>query len=727
MQKLAQIKHPIGAVATCRQLFSTQPTPSPRGVRFTHGIVANRTVMLPTDATALTLKQMLDGYLSCRTVMFSHRTGDAMSLYKGETLELQHAFDGKLPADGSLPPRHVAVTLLYYGECGATSSKTYLDALAHLASTPVGIENKTLGANIMRMTVLAEFEADWYARNVGRESVSSAPATADGDVQLAVRWCTGTAMHTEFGTMPCGVSLITALQTMQNFMIALKVQYRAPISDNLCVSRDNVAGDSWLISMHNATRSFANLMEGTPHVSKCDFLKRFPEIDIDDVGVFVRISERARGAAGINDPSAFHGFLVGNSAHIDDIRKHCASYRELPPPDEDTIKFCLHTCAVQTQTLQLGTRVSLYAQGGACGQSFSSSGNWLYRLDPAIVPLEAVLEHFIVTPCTRESTIPGDGRLALPNNKYINRAYALFCSTFGTTQSSVVHGAEYERRPLCPVLSSVNSESLDDRYARTAFGVDMTSRRIMVGDAYNLLAAQNAPKQLTDFLLQSTLRFGVETSLLGSLEKAAESLMAFTTKAQQECKDRDLERYKRVDEGAVLVRSKRARVEPNRSNGHPTAQQPVQPLRSKHMNHLMSIAGISKYVSNASIPTKDADAADFGAAATLLAQAVLPDASLSSAIIEAASATAKTAREFGAMNMVAAAVTMLKTDRSAYNATVFLMHAVEGDEKVNIYEVFKDGNIVTSSPGKLLETAERRVFVVRETGNGVAQLKVCEY
>ena len=169
MQKLDQIKHPVGAVATCRQLFAVQPTPMPRGISFSHGIVAHRATMLPTETSALTLRPMLEGYLSCRTLMASHVAGDALRLFNGETLELHHAFDSKAPWDGSLPPRHIAVTLLYYGKCGATSPKTYLDALAHLASTPIGLKNETLGANIMRMTVFADYEADWYAHKVGRE------------------------------------------------------------------------------------------------------------------------------------------------------------------------------------------------------------------------------------------------------------------------------------------------------------------------------------------------------------------------------------------------------------------------------------------------------------------------------------------------------------------------------------------------------------------------------
>lgn len=721
MPKLAPIQHPIGAVAACRQMFCSRPTPEPRGIEFSPGVVKHRTVMLPSDSTALTLKPMLDGYLTGRTVMFSHAVGDALRMFNSETLEIQHAFDGVLPKDGSLPPRHVACTLLYYGKCGTTMPKTYLDALAHLASTPIGLCNNTLGAAILRLSVLADYEADWYASQVRRESCSTFADIRDGVVQFCVRWVTKDGIRSEFADLPGGVGLDRGLAIMKNFMIAMKVQYRAPISDNVCVSHGSVSEDAWVTSLYNATTAFSRLMEGVPHVAKCKFLQQYPEVDIDTTRIYVRISERARGENGVHDSSAFHGFLVGNSAFMREIVEHCATYKELPPPDDDTAKYCLHTCAVQTQVMPLGTRVSTYAQGGACAQPFSTMGNWLYRLDPAIVPLEDVLRNFVVTPCTMEAAMPGDKRLEKPMHMCINRAYRLFCVTFGGTKKREMSGAEWEARPLCAITPSSHHESKEAIYARTAFGVDIpNASRVLVGDAYNVLASQNAPPQLTNLLLQSAMRFGVNTPILNSLEMAATSLVAFTSKAQQEADRNERDRNKRVAEGGLVVRTKRVRVEGSSIEG--------SRIVKKHVNSLLGIAGISKTKGKAEIPSGNLPAVEFGGAVTMLCEALIPTGATSASVVAAAAATAKSARCYGAMNAIAAATAVCKASKDALKSIVFLVHHLNTDEKVTIYKVMDDGAIFASSPGLLLECKDRRVFIVRETvGKPTAELVGCEF
>tara|TARA_B100000575_G_scaffold239340_3_gene201883 strand:- start:1148 stop:3208 length:2061 start_codon:yes stop_codon:yes gene_type:complete len=682
--------------------------------------------MVPDESAWLALKPMLDGYLTCRSVSFSHASGDALRMFNSETVELQHAFDGIVPNDGSLPPRHVAITLLFYGKCGSTMPKTYLDALAHFASAPISLCNsKTLGATIIRMSVLADFEADWFATKTKREACSTHANAEEGSVQMCVRWMTKAGMRCEFQDLPAGLGLDEALATMKNFLISMKVQHDAPISDNVCVSHGSVGPDAWITTLHRATVAFSHLMEGVPHISKCSFCRRFHDIDIDDVHIYVRISERARGDAGLNDASAFHGFLVGNSAFVDEIRKHCASHTELPSPDEETEKYCLHTCAVQTQVMPLGTRVSTYAQGGMCTQPFSSSGNWIYRLDPAIVPIEDVLKNFVITPCSIKEVMPKDTRLEKPMRACMDRAYKLFCSIFGSRREMMIPGAELEAHPLCVTTPAPQDESKEEAYARTAFGVDMSSRRVFVGDAYNILSAQNAPPQLTSLFLQSAMRFGVNTPILDCMGLAASSLAAFTSKVQQEADIKERNRYRRVSDGVLLVRAKRAPVDDADDERKKCARSRVN---KKLVNSLLTISGISKTCGKAVLPDQSAPVVDFGVAATMLSEALITPAAASEAIVSEAAATAKSARNYGAVNAVAAACAVFRATSEAVLCAVFLLHHVNNTDNVVIYEVLSNGATTASSPGLLLERSPRRVFIVRENdGCAEAELVSCSY
>jgi hypothetical protein len=640
-------------------------------------------------------------------------------MHKSETLELQDALKGVKCTDGSLPPRFVSLTLLYHGVCSSSSSKTYLDALAFFASTKLGMRAShasDLGASFFRCTVFAEMDAVWYTTAVSPETVGAKRAASNGDVQLCVRWATKDGMRSEFCDLRSSVSLDEALETIKNFVISVKVSFNAPVNDNICISHDSVTPDAWLDSMHTSTNEFAQLMEGVPHVEKCELLKtKQHTIDVGDTGIYVRISERARGEAGKFDPNTcFHGFLLGSTLHLDKIKAHCTAYKELPPIDEDTVHFCLHTAAVQTQIMPLGTLVTTYAFVGASREPFSTTGNWMYRLDPAIVPLQNVLENFIVTPCPRVSTIPSDSRLLKPHNHYMNRAYDLYSSTFA---SSCLNEDSPTAQLGGGLEESVYSEKLSEMYARTAFGVDISSRRVLVGDAYNLLASQNAPPQLTSFLLQSTLRFGVNASLSDSLESAATSLMAFTSKAAQDMHRRDAKRALDIVDGGILVRSTRPR-------GTPTAS-----VGKKQISSLMNVAGISKTRSRAAIATQEDPKSEFDHMATVLAQAILPTSACSDGIILAAGSTAMSARVFGTIQSVAAAVAVVMSSAAAHDdLKIFFMHHVLSSEKVVIYNVDGNGTITPSSPGAMLDAVNRRVFIVREGfNNNSSELKVCDF
>ena len=702
MQALAKIERPVGAVAATRQTFRTIPTPPPPGMAFSHGIVGHRTMTVPNDTAAPGMMLAFDSFLSSHAAVASRRTGDAEQLRKGETMELTHALEGVVRTDGSLPPRFVGLTLLYYGQVSATDPKTYLDAFGYWASTEFGLDNATLGAQIMRFTVFCDFEASWFARAVASETTQFPPNILPHTVQICVRWATPTGMRAAFADLPSGVGLDQALVSMQNFLISLKTLFSVPISDSVCVSHANVSANSWLESMSTASKTFSLLCEGTPHVEKSAFLKANTDVDIVELNIFVRLSERARGAAGIHHSTAFHGFLIGNAQYADEIRAMCERCFELPMPDADTAKYCLHTSGVQVQEMPLGTRVSMYAPGGNCGESIYNAGNFIHRFDPAIVPIEAVIGNFIVTPCTHASTMPSDRRLEKAAILCANRAYTLFCSVFGNAKLPL-SGAESEKQPLCTTTVDDTTQSTEEIYTNTAFGIDFDTRRLRVGDAFTALSARNAPSKLTAFFLNSTMKFGVNVGMLDAIGMAANSLVDFSLAPQI----KDEERMERIRDGAILVGCKRVREKTSTSRG----------IREKNISALIAAAGLSA-PKQSTLPSADAECAEFSNAVITVAHILLPGTELSQSILAGASDAAKAARFFGAVNAVAAISAFLMLNPNTRKAPIFIISIIKGEDRVQVYNIDAENRITCSTAGALLDATPRHVFLVREGSSG---------
>ena len=81
------------------------------------------------------------------------------------------------------------------------------------------------------------------------------------------------------------------------------------------------------------------------------------------------------------------------------------------------------------------------------GEPIRSPGSWIWRFAPAIVPVEAVVDKFIVSPCNRDSILPGNRVLEKPFCAFFNRASDLYSSTFGAAAKKR-SSEEFERLPL---------------------------------------------------------------------------------------------------------------------------------------------------------------------------------------------------------------------------------------------------------------------------------------
>lgn len=734
LQTLPRISRPTGALAVVNQASRTRPTPPPRGMSLSIQHTVKRTQRIPTDSAAGHIAVLQRGYLSARTVMAAETPLEVQMMLVSENRELFHATANVVAPDDSLPPRPVAVTLLAFGEedhCrGARAS---LDALAHLAGSRLtpDDEGAPLVASLIRMSVFAGIDAEWYIEQTAKEALDSAPPrpVPPGEVILVVRWAnahTPGNIRSEFHALLTGRSLDQSLQAIQNCFLSMKINFSAPFPCAIAHAHLNVRADAWASALHTASAAFFDLAEGIPCVHKAHALHGHEAaVSIESMGVVARICPRT---AQIPTPDgvvwtplsvkqasersdAFHAFLVGNAS----CRSEVATFAKmseadgLPAPNEDTARYCLHTCAVQANAFQLRTRVSLYAThhrtgGRLPGTAICSPGSWIWRFEPAIVAVEAVLGNFYVIPCSDASAFPGDRKLERPFNEFFSRAFSLYATTFGDARGADKQKQPFERMPIeLPAMTDNDDPFLRaaEDYAHTALlGLDASSRRISVGDAFATLAARQAPPQLTELMLQASLRMGVNSSVLDAMAVAAQALkqLSNTSLAACDAKADELARLKRVAAAALESPSKRA-------CGLQPADVPLCKVKA-----VLSALQLRK-ADSAQMPDTKASVGDYICVVGVVADCVL-SATPEQATCDHACEAAKRVRSKGEMASLSAAITVLRGSPAARPVPSFVLGHADGTDTVSCNRMGFNGAFETTTVGNIMDAPGRAVLLL---------------
>jgi hypothetical protein len=722
LPSLPRISQPHGAIAVVNQAHALRTTPAPRGMSLDTSAVTRRKQMVPRESAADHLPALQRAFLATRTVVAAETASEVPLMLASENLELRDAAAHRPPQDGSLPPRHVALTLLAHGseEVHCSCARRALDALAFLANSPLSHGNRDapLGAMRIRMSVLATVDAAWFVGQIKGESLESTPQTDAGSVDLAVRWVVagGSGMlRTEFLSLTIGLSLDDSLLEIQNALLRLKVAYSVPLPDEVAASHCNVPRDAWAASVHTASRQFFDLMNGKPCVKKS---KSSASTILETVDVFVRVCPRVqRTPSGEWAPipvgeamlrlDSFHAFLVGDARLQNEIRACCDDRRDGGLGADDARRLSLHTCGVQATAYHLAEKVTLYAassQGGrAPGVAIHPPGSWVWRFESAIVPVEDVVASFYVLPCSRDSVLPGDKRLERPFGEYFNRAFKLYSSTFDAHKPDA-------RRPDVNLPLSLPAQTRDpamlanEQYALAAFNLDASSRRLVVGDAFAALKARGAPAELTNLMLQSSVHLGIGTSVLDAIGQAARVLQTMPqgeSATSRELLVGEVERLKRVADAALDVQSKKPRAAP-----FPTEIEP-QKVRA-----LLSACGLRKG-GEALMPTGRLPAE---AAATLVhtvAQSVCKAVADETALQQARDVAEKCKNAREAVGM---AICVLRASGRTSPAAAFVL--AQGVNGVSFDRVLPSGQYEKTTPGAIVDTEQCSVVLLKISGHG---------
>jgi hypothetical protein len=734
IQTLPRIPRPHGAIAVVNQASISRQTPAPRGMDLDGTFVERRTQLVPKDSAADHLGVLLKGYLSTRTVMAAEVATEAPDMLKAENLELKHAATGVSAADGSLRPRPVAVTLLAYGtkNVHCNGARVYLDALAHLASTPLALMrgDGALTASLIRMTVFAGVDAEWFGRWVHKEALETEPQLKNATIDVAVRWAMPDgSIRTEFKAMHSGISLDKSLEAMQNNFLSMKMAYGTPFPDDISTVHANVPRDAWASSVHNASNAFFEFMEGKPCVFKGELLKQHEgEVNVEATDIFVRICPRNVRDNNTGEwalipvhesrvrSDAFHALLIGNSAHQEQIAQYCRDHQVLglPPNDFENGHFCLHTCAVQASGFNLGDRVSLYAThprggGRAPGVPISPPGSWIWRMEPAIVAIEHVMRDFYVIPCSRESVLPGDRVLERPFNQFFNRAYQLYTNTFGTYPQKRCDNDDFERMPLSLPARTPGADpaiAAAENYALTAFNLDASSRRIAVGDAYASLKARQAPQQMTELMLQSALRSGINMPILDAMGEAAQVLASMPqgSQSKQALQD-EVCRLKRVADAALHINGKTRRT-----------LAPAVEIGAHRVKALLSAAGLHKG-GDVHLPHGKLTAEHYAKLVQTVGSCVLDRPASEESLKQACTAASKAN---GLLESMCAAICVLRATGRASPSPAFVVgQDTSRDGFVSFNRVLPSGGFEKTTPGNIVDARVSSVLLVKEGEHGL--------
>lgn len=732
LPKLPRVPQPSGAVAVANQASCKRLTVAPRGMTLDSTCVRSRARLHASPSAALHLGVLLKAYLSTRTVSSAESAQEVVFMLAAEDKELYNASANVCPADGSLAPRPTAVTLLAFGDetHHCNGMRDYLDALAHLAETSISADGggSALAAMQIRMSVLAGKDAAWFLDEVRAQTLSAHPPAAAGDMAICARWAppgSASGIRSELATLPAGRSLDECLVLIQNYFLSLKVAYDAPFPSSIARTHVPVRKDAWAVAQHRASATFFALMEGEPCVCKSPTLRANEEsVDMQSLHVFLRICPRtvldpASGtwlpidaATALTRQDVFHAFLIGNAAFRKEIVDYCLT---LPPEgmaaDVELAHWCLHTCAVQANSFALRENVSLYATHPLAGSHrpgmpICSPGSWIWRLESAIVPVEMVVQNFYVVPCHRDSLPPGDRRLERPFDNFFSRAYRLFTDTFGATGKT--HGEDFERLPCAPdVVTSAGDVAVREaeEYALTAFGIDAGSKRISVGDAYAFFVERRAPQTLTNFMLQSSLRYGIDVSLLDAMDRASAAIAS--DQAHLAARACDEQRMRRLADAALRVSAGCKRHRPEDSD--------MKPARVKA---LLEACGLCADKQARMPVAKDAGSSEYSDMVQVVGAQVLTSPA-SSALHRHACEAARGARSRGELSSIAVAITVLRSAHNAVKGTLYIISQEAKDGAVGFGRVDCSGSLEKVTPGAIVDTPVRSVLLCKYNAKGM--------
>jgi hypothetical protein len=489
-----------------------------------------------------------DGFSSARRLMAPEDQCTAERSLMAENAELAAHYAGERPADGSLAPRGVCVSIVVPGDLsGARLSFCLFDAAALLS------DKKT--SDGLPVTLQARFSA--YAgeaalpmqRFAAKEAWTSR-TTVEGAALLALRWPQAgpggeCVVRVEFEELADAHSLKgeEAASYLQKKLLGLALRHGVRLPGALYSSTGATPPAFAEKQIAASCEEFRNLVEKTVPFDYTPMMLEKMERDgrtepdaLSEVsGVYLRLVPHGQGAAGLASPEAMHAMLlagVDSEAEAAQLVRRNTRGGVLAPPDEETAKrLLLHTVATQVEPLCLAGMVSLYGALGKPGAPIRSPGTLVRALATRIVELGNVCSVFELHVCTLEALFPVEANLISLEEEHIRRCVAYCNHAFRGGAKPVF----FRQPPRLPAAEPpAEQRSAADSFLISGLGVRLDCPKTLLGDALGILREANAPPVVLDLMTCVAAARGCAVSLRDAFAVCLESLRADEAAAQQQ-------------------------------------------------------------------------------------------------------------------------------------------------------------------------------------------------
>lgn len=685
---LLPLQHP--ATAVNEMLNRTLPAPVELPVRRPRG--GERVYFeAPAKTSSPAFKQAYAGFMSAHRCAATNSVDEARQLVAAEFKELADFAVGAAALDGSLPPRGFAASLLLPERFSRSGDGFSLIDGFSAISQVVGTD----GAGATTKCRFSIFGDTAVAPALSQLQNLAFGSRAAQEFAVLLSWTEAGAPGGE-ATIRCEVAPLTkvvqsaqeAANHLQALLARLAREFGVSLPPSLYLPAR--ACDREFESMvKSSAAAFVEIMNREDPFAatsamasyECERLQIVP-------GVFVRLSAKARGAGGVTDNDALHGFLLCADGLACEARAFALEHREGLPQcaGGKHEALLLHVSAAQCEVVHLAGAVSLYGVGGVPGAPISPPGTLMRRSVAAIVPLGWLQLQWSAFSCSMKSVIPSDAALTPFVDANLRRATDVFNRAFNSR--SVVHTAPPEPRWPPP--------SPEEKFLFAAFGLNLSSRRTCLGEAIVQLMETGAASLLVAMLT----KVGEKIGLSAPLEQAFSSAFAALQHEEEAAKTHaeETSRLKRVAEAALLVGCKRKAVEASRSSS-------LEKVRSALKLHCLVNGRARVKVLDQSTPRSLA-------LARSLAEVVV-EAHTQSADYSSPHMTELTGIFVGHEELALAIARAFRVCMSDASQPCFLVeHGVE-PQRASVRRVTPEGELARSSAGELFESECPRVVLVK--------------
>lgn len=683
-------------------------------------------------------------------------------------------------------------------------AKQFINAFSHIGSTLVEDAGTERVASKVRMTAVAGVDADWVVARLRQEMASASETSIKelcqgAHVLLMTRWCYDAHNFTESQKMQYDDAELRRmlvhrtefvvlngklrlqrgspeqcpyLEAIATTLLQINSQYSLGMPHKIANCAKQVPRCAFVKNTVAASRDFFNEMTGapvqrlSPYASSHAFFNKL----LENTDVYVRIVPKNPATNDwfpIDSEFCSHAFLLCHPDRVADTMAWAKEHEDgLPCPDATyQLDWALHLCCPWTEGCALGTKVTLYAHAGILRQPISPPGSTVQKTTPCIIPLEQQLLSAVkLVPCSMESSWPGyeklfrafehvmepvffmykEMRQGQASRQMLRQQLQDYMRRIGGCSQDLPQTEELrfpERFPV-PLFKTQGDdiEMRNEAYLLNAFGIDPESTRVSVGDAYNRLINRHAPSEITEMLLQASIRLGTHGSIREAFQEAAKAMRTLTnadqnngqTKSSQTAFELEMERLRSLASAALQTRQNDSSALGKRTNfglQQASSQKVRKVLQACNLTEIGMDIRVSRLGEDEGKLMGEGDACQ---TVEVMQRAMRTQKNMSveqqAKMVLTDPSFLSSATDHPMRSLLQAAVHVLRQSDSGEaqsRPTTFFLSQYEDDkDQTGIQRIGSDGTIHSARLGEIVDASEPSVLLAHYMKDGSARLTV---